>query len=70
MAVRRRRLVVVEEHGHDDDTPLQPDVILSFHDLCLAKVGDGWFRGRFDTAGSIICWASYGPDLGEAIRGR
>lgn len=47
----------------------QPDLILSFHDLCLAEAGDEWFMGQIDTDGSVVCWASYGPDLAEAIRG-
>ncbi|MFJ9447899.1 hypothetical protein ACIRRH_39640 [Kitasatospora sp. NPDC101235] len=63
------RLVVVEEYGHADYIPLQPDVILSFHDLCLVRAKDDWFMGQLDDDGSVICWASYGSDLDEAIRG-
>ncbi|MFI1198870.1 hypothetical protein ACH4VR_05280 [Streptomyces sp. NPDC020883] len=63
------RLVVVEEHGSTDYDVLQPDVILSFHDLCLARAGDEWFMGQLGTDGSVICWAAYGSDLAEAIRG-
>jgi len=63
------RLVVVEEYGCADYTPLQPDVIISFHDLCLVGVDDDWFMGQLDADGSIICCASYGPELGEAIQG-
>ena len=63
------RLVVVEEHGGADYTVLQPDVIISFTGICLVRAGDDWFMGDVDTDGSVICWASYGPDLGEAIRG-
>ncbi|MEU6865417.1 hypothetical protein ABZ924_19450 [Streptomyces sp. NPDC046876] len=65
------RLVVVEVHGAADYDVLQPDVIISFHDgdLCLARAGDDWFMGQLDLDGSVICWASYGPDLAEAIRG-
>ncbi|WP_042384051.1 hypothetical protein [Streptacidiphilus melanogenes] len=63
------RLVVVEQHGHVDYEVLQPDLILSFHDLCLARADDEWYMGQLDTDGSLICWASYGSDLVEAIRG-
>lgn len=63
------RLVVVEQHGSADYDVLRPDLILSFHDLCLARVDDEWFMGQTDADGSVICWASYGPDLAEAIRG-
>jgi len=63
------RLVVVERHGAADYEVLQPDLILSFHDLCLARACGEWFIGQIDTDGSVICWASCGPDLAEAIRG-
>ncbi|MCQ0022538.1 hypothetical protein M4914_05955 [Streptomyces somaliensis DSM 40738] len=63
------RLVVVEQYGSADYDVLQPDLILSFHDLCLARAGDEWFIGQIGPDGSVICWASYGPDLAEAIRG-
>lgn len=63
------RLVVVEEQGQADYATIHPDVILSFHGTCLARVGDDWFMGELDADGSLICWASYGPDLGEAISG-
>ncbi|MFC6599306.1 hypothetical protein [Kitasatospora paranensis] len=63
------RLVVVEESGLADYTPLRPDVVLSFHGLCLVRADGDWFMGQLDIDGSIICWASCGPDLGEAIRG-
>ncbi|GAA0317802.1 hypothetical protein GCM10010302_66090 [Streptomyces polychromogenes] len=63
------RLVVVEVHGLADYVLLQPAVILSFHDLCLVRADDDWFMGQLDDDGSVICWASYGSDLDEAIRG-
>lgn len=63
------RLVVVEQYGSADYDILRPDLILSFHDLCLVRTGDEWFMGHIDSDGSVICWASYGPDLAEAIRG-
>lgn len=62
------RLVVVEQFGSVDYDVLRPDVILSFHGLCLARADDEWFMGQLDTDGSLICWASYGSDLAEAIR--
>ncbi|MEU7109302.1 hypothetical protein ABZ951_30300 [Streptomyces sp. NPDC046215] len=63
------RLVVVEKFGSADYDVLQPEVILSFHGLCLARADDEWFMGELDADGSLICWASYGSDLAEAIRG-
>ncbi|MGW4891874.1 hypothetical protein ACWEQL_06355 [Kitasatospora sp. NPDC004240] len=63
------RLVVVEQPGSADYDVLQPDIILSFHGLCLARADDEWFMGQLAADGSLICWASYGPNLAEAIRG-
>jgi hypothetical protein len=65
------RLVVVEEHGRTDYISLQPDVILAFlsFDLCLVRVGDDWYMGQLEPDGSVLCWASYGTDLGEVIQG-
>ncbi|GAA3255559.1 hypothetical protein GCM10010493_32400 [Streptomyces lavendulae subsp. grasserius] len=63
------RLVVVEQVGFADYDVLQPDVILSFHGLCLARADAEWFMGELEADGSLICWASYGSDLAEAIRG-
>ncbi|MEW2492711.1 hypothetical protein AB0942_04030 [Streptomyces nodosus] len=62
------RLVVVEAAGHDNYEPLRPDAILAFHDLCLVGDDGEWFMGRLDGDGSVICWASYGSGLTEAIR--
>lgn len=62
------RLVVVEAAGQDDSEPLQPDLILAFHELCLVRDDGEWFMGQLDTDGSVICWSSYGSDLAEAIR--
>jgi hypothetical protein len=61
------RLVVVEdvENGY---TPLRPGVIIAFHELCLVEEDGEWFMGLLDAGGSVTCWASYGPDLAEAIR--
>lgn len=63
------RLVIVERPGSTDYEVLQPDIILSFHELCLARADDEWFMGNLAADGSIICWACYGPNLAEAIRG-
>ncbi|MFC5722564.1 hypothetical protein ACFP1Z_20555 [Streptomyces gamaensis] len=62
------RFVVAEDSGHRDYTPLQPETILGFHDLCLVLHDGEWFMGQIDDDGSVICWASYGADLGQAIR--
>ncbi|GAA4683482.1 hypothetical protein [Streptomyces youssoufiensis] len=63
------RLVVVAVADQNDYEPLRPDVIFAFHDLCLVRDDDEWFMGQLDSDGSVICWASYGSDLAEAIRG-
>lgn len=65
------RLVVTELPGQVDYAPLRPVIILGFHDLCLlrAEDDDDWYMGQVDAEGSVICWASYGSDLGEAIQG-
>jgi hypothetical protein len=64
------RFVVCELFGLTDYCVLQPEVIISFHGLCLVKEEEDWYMGQLDeTDGSIICWATYGTDLGEAIQG-
>jgi hypothetical protein len=63
------RLVVLEGHGSTDYIALQPEIIISFHELCLASADGEWFMGSLDADGSVVCWASYGSDLEEAIRG-
>ncbi|MCX4721590.1 hypothetical protein OG818_38435 [Streptomyces virginiae] len=62
------RHVVVEAAGRGAYEPLHPDVILAFHQLCLVRDDGEWFMGQLDDDGSVICWASYGSDLAEAIR--
>ncbi|MFF3096336.1 hypothetical protein [Streptomyces cyaneofuscatus] len=62
------RRVIVEVAGQGDHEPLRPDVVLAFHELCLVRDDGEWFMGQLDDAGSVICWASYGSDLAEAIR--
>ncbi|MEE1784564.1 hypothetical protein PUR71_16885 [Streptomyces sp. SP17BM10] len=63
------RLVVVEVYGSAGCEALRPSIIISFHGLCLVKAGDDWYMGDLASDGSIHCWAPYGPDLGDAIRG-
>jgi len=64
------RLVVVELPAQADYEPLPAEIIIGFHDLCLVTgyEGDDWYMGQLDSDGSVVCWASYGTDLSEAIR--
>ena len=62
------RLVVVELPLHCDYETLPAEIVISFHDLCLVKSeNDDWYMGQLESDGSVICWASYGTDLGSAI---
>ncbi|MFF2550759.1 hypothetical protein ACFVUS_07145 [Nocardia sp. NPDC058058] len=52
------------------------DLIIGFSSLCLARSVDSdnhpgdWFMGHRPVPGSpLLCWASYGADLGAAIDG-
>ncbi|MFE4588330.1 hypothetical protein [Streptomyces laurentii] len=63
------RRVVVEDHGGAGHTALQPEVVLSFHELCLVRADDEWYMGSLGADGSVVCWASYGRTLEEALRG-
>jgi pimeloyl-ACP methyl ester carboxylesterase len=49
-------------------SPLIVEVIIAFHDLCLVGADGEWFMGSLATDGSVACWASYGSDLGQAIK--
>lgn len=50
--------------------PILPDLVLGFGALCLAHVADdGWYMGSIIADGSLSCWAYYGDDLYEALRG-
>ena len=69
-------LLIASEHhvyyqqGQELET-LKPACIISFSGLCLVRPIDeaDWYMGDLDTTdGSIVCWASYGSDLAEAIR--
>lgn len=64
------RLVVVELPLRCDYETLRAEFIIGFHELCLVRAKDDkdWYMGQLDSDGSVICWASYGADLGEAIR--
>ena len=66
--------VVLNSHPHGNDVEaeperLTPEVILSFGGLVLVKPIDepDWYMGQVHST-EIVCWASYGPDLEEAIR--
>nr|WP_223183995.1 MULTISPECIES: hypothetical protein [unclassified Streptomyces] len=63
------RPVVVEDLVQGDHTTLRPHAILAFHGFCLVEDSGDWFMGELNHDGSVFCWASYGPDLAEAIRG-
>lgn len=64
------RLVTVDVPGRQP-VVAEPVIVLAFHDLCLVRASgdDDWYMGALAEDGSIACWASYGPDLGQAIRG-
>lgn len=50
--------------------PISPDLVLGLSGLCLAHVADdGWYMGSINPDGSLSCWAYYGDDLYEALRG-
>jgi len=63
-------LVTVDRPGRET-VIVEPAFVLAFHDLCLVQAGDDgqWYMGLLRDDGSVACWASYGPDLAEAIRG-
>lgn len=62
------RLVVVGGPDQNEYGTLQPEAVLRFHDLCHVLDDGEWYMGQLGTDGSVVCWASYGPDLAEAIR--
>lgn len=54
--------------------PLAVDLIIGFTSLCLARsvdrsneYGDWFMSHRTGPGEPILCWASYGADLGAAI---
>ena len=55
--------------GNDDYGTLTPTAVLNCAGLVLVhNEPDGnWYMGQVEDDGSVVCWAHYGPDLGEAI---
>lgn len=57
-------------------SPLHADCVVNLDGICVVRAGDGnddhvgnWYLGDLvSDAGDIQCWASYGPDLGDALR--
>jgi hypothetical protein len=66
-----RAVVVLLPGQNTDFQQIQPDLVLGFHELCLVRAAgsDDWYMGSLAADGSITCWASYGNDLYEALRG-
>lgn len=50
-------------------TALRPDLVLAFGVLCLVREDGEWYMGSLNDDGSVICWAGYGDNLEEALRG-
>ncbi|MEE4419332.1 DUF4419 domain-containing protein [Streptomyces bugieae] len=57
-------------------SPLQVDYAINLNGICAVRAGDrnddgdgNWYLGDVvSDAGDIQCWATYGPDLGDALR--
>jgi hypothetical protein len=64
-----RRVRVLEVGSNGSFVPLEAEVIISFHGLCLVLADDDWYMGHFNDDGSADCWASYGSNFEEALRG-
>ncbi|WP_234326263.1 hypothetical protein [Streptomyces sp. NRRL S-337] len=55
---------------------LHADCVVNLDGICAVRASDGnddngghWYLGDLvSDAGDIQCWASYGPDLGDALR--
>ncbi|MFF3917124.1 hypothetical protein ACFYZB_27245 [Streptomyces sp. NPDC001852] len=62
------RLVYLEDGSGGDPERLRPSHVLAFGELCLVGHDGEWYMGCLGDDGSVGCWASYGPDLAEAIR--
>ncbi len=60
------RLVVLDT-GAADYEPIMPRTIIRFSGVCLVLDDTDWHMGSLEEDGSIICWGSYGADLGAAI---
>jgi hypothetical protein len=54
---------------YDDLEEMEPAVIIDCGGLCLVRPQNEpeWYMGQLDADGSIVCWASYGSDLENAI---
>ncbi|MFD4351431.1 hypothetical protein ACFWPX_02670 [Nocardia sp. NPDC058518] len=62
--------VYLAPYGPDESAPLNVDIILDFSGLYLARCIDDseWYMGqRAAPEEPILCWSSYGEDLGTAI---
>ncbi|WP_084000243.1 hypothetical protein [Actinomadura kijaniata] len=58
--------------GQPTYEPVSPDLvgtILQFHDLYLVSIEGEWNMGTRNPDGAIACWASYGTNFREALRG-
>lgn len=54
------------------EVPVAPhaiELVMTFDELCLVRAGGEWLMGGVNDDGSVLCWASYGDDLHEALRG-
>ena len=50
---------------------IEPAAVLDCDgEYCLVQNRDDghWYMGQLESDGSIVCWASNGTDLGDAIR--
>lgn len=64
-----RPVSVVVGPPDSEPTALRPDLVLAFGGLCLVREDDEWYMGSLNDDGSVICWAGYGDNLEEALRG-
>lgn len=61
---------VTIELVNGERTAIRPTAILDFSGLHLVRDEDGvWCMGQLDDEDVIRCWAGYGTDLEDAIRG-
>jgi hypothetical protein len=69
-ALATDRVVSIDMLGQQP-VVVQAAFVLAFHELCLVRTtdDDDWYMGALSNDGSIACWASYGSDLDQAIRG-
>ncbi|XIG80422.1 hypothetical protein C1N81_44460 [Streptomyces sp. SGAir0957] len=63
-----RKIVYLNPPGEDE--PVDAEIVLGFHGLCLVKRvdDDDWFMGSHNDDGSVDLWCAYG-NLYEALRG-